>query len=91
MDGLEILAASVVMHMHINILQDKKIWNSRCNDFSKKDVTILWLEHGAQLCNWQEPSHKRWETSAESLLEMDTPELVCQVIKVLGGHPRVCV
>ena len=50
-DGLEILAASAVMSMHINILQDEKIWNSRCNDFSEKDVTILWSEHGAQLCN----------------------------------------
>ncbi len=58
-------------------------------DFSEKDVTILWSEHGAQLCDWLEPSHKRWETSAESSLEMDTLELVCQVIKVLGGHPRV--
>ena len=75
--------------MHINILQDEKIWNSRHNDFSEKDVTILWSEHGAQLCNWPEPSHERWETSAESSLEMDTLELVCQVIKVLGGCPRV--
>ncbi len=70
--------------MHINILQDEKIWNSRHNDFSEKDMTILWSEHGAQLCDWPEPSHERWET-AESSLEMDTPEPVQQVIKVLGG------
>ncbi len=89
MDGLKILAASAVMRMHINILQDKKIWNSRCNDFSEKDVTILWSEHGAQLCNWPEPSYERWETAAESLLEFDALEPICLVIKVLGGCLRV--
>ena len=88
-DGLEILAASAAMCMHINILQDEKIWNSRCNDFSEKDVTILWSEHGAQLCDWLEPSHERWKTSAESSLEMEASELICLVIKVLGGQPRV--
>ena len=88
-DSLEILAASAAMRMHINILQDKKIWNSRCNNFSEKDMTILWSEHGAQLCDWPEPCHERWETSAESSLKMDTLEMVYQVIKVLGGQPRV--
>ena len=57
-DGLEILAASAAMHMHINILQEEKIWNSRQNDFSEKDVTILWSGCGVQLCDWPEPSHE---------------------------------
>ena len=88
-DGLEILAASAAMHMHINILQEEKIWNSRCNNFSEKDVTILWSERGVQLCNWPESSHEQWETSAESSLEMEAPEPIHMVIKVLGGQPRV--
>ncbi len=88
--GLEILAASAAMHTHINILQEEKIWNSRCNDFSELDVMIVWSKQGAQLCDWPELPHDTWEMSAESSLDMEAPEPVRQVIKVLGGRPQVC-
>ena len=50
----------------------------------------MWLHAGVQLCDWPEPVPEKWETSGESSLEMDTPEPIQQVIKILGGCPRVC-
>ncbi len=55
MDGLELLAASVVLQIHINILQEDKIWNSYRNNYSEKDITIVLSKDGALICDWLVP------------------------------------
>ncbi len=51
-DGLELLAASVVLWTHINVLQEDKIWNLCRNDYSEKDMTIILSKDGALICDW---------------------------------------
>ena len=88
-DGLELLAASVVLWTHINILQEDKIWNSCRNDYSKNDVTIVLSKAGTLICDWPVPIPEQWETSADSSLDQEIPPSVRELVKVLG-RPRVC-
>ncbi len=49
-DGLEVLAISTAMLMHLNILQMDQVWTSHRNDYSEHDVTIVLSREGALLC-----------------------------------------
>ncbi len=87
-DGLELLAASVVLWTHINVLQENKIWNSCRNDYSEKDITIVLSKAGALICDWLVPIPEQWETSTDLSLDQAIPPSVRELVKVLG-RPRV--
>ncbi len=72
-DGQEILAASVALYTHINILQEEKVWNSHRNNYSKKDITIVVSREGALVCDWPVPVPDYWETSVDSSMDQDAP------------------
>lgn len=86
-DGLEVLAASAAMRMHLNILQQDQVWTLRRNDYSEQDVTIVIGTEGALLCEWPEIVPQNWETSGidtssdvnqglDSSLDQNTPALL---------------
>ncbi len=93
-DGLEVLAISASMQMHLNILQMDQVWTSHHNDYSKHDVMIVLSGGGALLCEWPEVVPPKWEmsaidssleTSAEQPLQQDMLSSVKKLVHTLGG------
>ena len=97
-DGLEVLAMSAAMQMHLNILQMDQVWTSHHNDYSKYDVTIV-LSRGSLVVQvaWGGSTKMGdvgnrflfgdfcWTDVAAGYAELCEKKLV----HTLGGWPRV--
>ena len=99
-DGLEVLVASAVMQMHLNILQQDQVWTSRRNNYSEHDVTIVLGVDGALLWKQLEAVPDQWETpevdtsievgqGSDVSFEKGAPALLKTLDHALGGRPCV--